>query len=203
MAKKTAPQISELLKSELSTQFKIQPQDATDKQIYNATVSILNEMLKEEQLKFSKKTKQSNKKQVCYLCMEFLMGRSLKNTLYNLGLTSLFEKAYKELGVKIERVYDQEPDAGLGNGGLGRLAACFLDGLASQGIPAYGYSILYEYGIFRQRLVDGWQTEMPDFWLNGGKVWLNECPEDAVEVSNKIYFFLIQFPHIYIVTATQ
>ena len=182
MAKKTAPQISELLKNELSNRYKIEPQDATNKQIYKASVRILNDMLKDEQLAFAKKSKQQNKKQVCYLCMEFLMGRSLKNTLYNMGLTSAFEKAYKELGVKIDSIYDEEPDAGLGNGGLGRLAACFLDGLASQSIPAYGYSILYEYGIFRQKLVDGWQTEMPDFWLSGGKVWLNECPEDAVEV---------------------
>ena len=182
MAKKTAPQIAELLKNDLSAQFKIEPQDATDEQIYKSSVRIVNDLLRDEQIKFAKDSKKNGKKQVCYLCMEFLMGRSLKNSLFNMGLTSAFEKAYKELGVKIENIYDQEPDAGLGNGGLGRLAACFLDGLASQGIPAYGYSILYEYGIFRQKLVDGWQTEMPDFWLNGGKVWLNERAEDAVEI---------------------
>lgn len=182
MAKKTAPQISELLKNELSTRYKIEPQDATNKQIYKASVRIVNDILKEQQLKFANESKKGSKKQVCYLCMEFLMGRSLKNNLYNMGLTSAFEKAYKELGVKIDSIYEEEPDAGLGNGGLGRLAACFLDGLASQSIPAYGYSILYEYGIFRQKLVDGWQTEAPDFWLSGGKVWLNERPDEAVEV---------------------
>ena len=110
------------------------------------------------------------------------MGRSLKNTLYNMGLTSAFEKAYKELGVKIDSIYDEEPDAGLGNGGLGRLAACFLDGLASQSIPAYGYSILYEYGIFRQKLVEGRQTELPDNWLPGGEVWLMPRESSAVDV---------------------
>ena len=182
MAKKTAPQILEMLKNEITSHYKIDPQDATDKQIYRSSVRIVNELLKEEQLQFAKKTKSAGKKQVCYLCMEFLMGRSFKNNIYNMGLTSAFEKAYKELGVKIDNIYDEEPDAGLGNGGLGRLAACFLDGLASQGIPAYGYSILYEYGIFRQKLVDGWQTEAPDFWLNGGKVWLNERAEETVEV---------------------
>lgn len=183
MAKKfTDEKIAELLKNELTSVFKIEPQDATDEQIYNASVRVVNEMLLEEQSKFSKNATKNGKKRVCYLCMEFLMGRSLKNTLFNMGLTASFEKAYKALGVKIENIYEQEPDAGLGNGGLGRLAACFLDGLASQGIPAHGYSILYEYGIFRQKLVDGWQTEMPDFWLSGGKVWLNECRDEAVEV---------------------
>ena len=110
------------------------------------------------------------------------MGRSLKNTLFNLHLTEHFREALKELEINLDDLYEQEPDAGLGNGGLGRLAACFLDGLASQGYPAIGYSLLYEYGIFRQKLVDGWQTELPDFWLPGGKVWLHEVPEKAVEV---------------------
>ena len=140
MAKKyTDAKILELLNNELSNGFKIEPQDATDEQIYTATVRVVNEMLLEDQAKFAKESAKTGKKRVCYLCMEFLMGRSLKNTLYNLGLTSSFAKAYKSLGVKIEHIYEQEPDAGLGNGGLGRLAACFLDGLASQGIPAYGY----------------------------------------------------------------
>ena len=183
MAKKlTEAQVAELLNNELSNQYKIEPQDATNEQIYNASVKIVTELLQEEQLKFARASKKANKKQVCYMCMEFLMGRSLKNTLYNMGLTKAFEKAYKALGVKLDSIYDQEPDAGLGNGGLGRLAACFLDGLASQGIPAYGYSIMYEYGIFRQKIVEGQQTELPDFWLNGGKVWLTEHPEEAIEV---------------------
>ena len=110
------------------------------------------------------------------------MGRSLKNNLYNLNLTSTFEKALAEMGIKLDRLYEQEPDAGLGNGGLGRLAACYLDGLATQGYQGMGYSILYEYGIFKQKLIDGWQTELPDFWLPGGEVWLVRRDNDKVEV---------------------
>lgn len=110
------------------------------------------------------------------------MGRSLKNTLYNLDLTDVMTKALAGLNIKIDNLYEQEPDAGLGNGGLGRLAACFLDGLATQKYPAMGYSLRYEFGIFRQKLVDGWQTELPDFWLPGGKVWLQAHPEKAVDV---------------------
>ena len=183
MAKKlTTAQVAELLKEELLSHYHTEPADASNKQIYRSCVRICNRIMQKEQAEFQAKSIKENKKQVCYLCMEFLMGRSLKNTLFNLGLTNAFEKALKDIGVKIDKIYDEEPDAGLGNGGLGRLAACFLDGLASRGTPAYGYSILYDYGIFRQKIVDGYQTELPDFWLPGGKVWLVERPGEAVEV---------------------
>ena len=115
--------------------------------------------------------------------MEFLMGRSLKNIHYNLDLTENMTKALKKFKVKLDNLYEFEPDAGLGNGGLGRLAACFLDGLSTGGYPAMGYCIKYELGIFRQKLVDGWQTEMPDFWLPGGSVWLEQRPSSAVDVN--------------------
>ena len=111
------------------------------------------------------------------------MGRSLKNNLYNLNLTKVFESVLKDYGIKMDSIYDCEPDAGLGNGGLGRLAACYLDGLATQGYVAKGYSILYEYGIFKQKLVDGWQTELPDFWLPGGDVWLVPHEESAININ--------------------
>ena len=121
-------------------------------------------------------------KKVYYLCMEFLMGRSLKNTLYNLNMTETARKVLDGFGVKLDKLYDCEPDAGLGNGGLGRLAACYLDALANQGYRGMGYSILYEYGIFKQKIIDGWQTEMPDFWLPGGEVWLVPREDKTVEV---------------------
>ena len=87
-----------------------------------------------------------------------------------------------DYGISLDKVFEIEPDAGLGNGGLGRLAACYLDALATQGYNATGYSILYEYGIFKQRLVDGWQTELPDFWLSGGDAWLVKREESAVDI---------------------
>ena len=110
------------------------------------------------------------------------MGRSLKNNLYNLDLTDTFKKALESFDVSLDKLYEKEPDAGLGNGGLGRLAACYLDGLATNGFQSMGYSIRYEAGIFKQKLVDGWQTELPDFWLPGGDVWLVPRDERSVEV---------------------
>ena len=93
-----------------------------------------------------------------------------------------FREALEGYGVKLENLYRCEPDPGLGNGGLGRLAACYLDGLATDGYLAMGHSILYEYGMFKQRISDGWQSELPDYWLPGGDVWLEAVPEHTVEV---------------------
>ena len=182
MNKLTAQEIGERIAEKLTGRMNVSRDDATDEQLYKASVLVLKDLLENIEDDFSSESQKNAKKQVCYLCMEFLMGRSLKNTLFNLGLEDAFEKALKKFGAKLENIYELEPDAGLGNGGLGRLAACFLDGLASQSIPAYGYSILYEFGIFRQKLVDGWQTELPDYWLPGGEVWLTVRPDEAVEV---------------------
>lgn len=162
--------------------FGVSPENATYEHYYKAVALVLGDMMSRGRTETKHEAQDTGTKQIYYLCMEFLMGRSLKNTLFNLHLTEHFREALKELEINLDDLYEQEPDAGLGNGGLGRLAACFLDGLASQGYPAIGYSLLYEYGIFRQKLVDGWQTELPDFWLPGGKVWLHEVPEKAVEV---------------------
>ncbi|MBQ3141130.1 MAG: glycogen/starch/alpha-glucan phosphorylase, partial [Clostridia bacterium] len=178
----TSSQIAQEIKSRLQKDFGTTPQDAPDAKFYRAAAGCINAIINQKRSDFNEKVRQNAPKQVHYLCMEFLMGRSLKNNLYSLGLTEKFEEALRELGVDPERIYDQEPDAGLGNGGLGRLAACFLDALASGGYAASGYSILYEYGIFRQKIVDGWQTELPDNWLAGGDVWLVPRPDEEVKV---------------------
>lgn len=166
----------------LSHNFGVTPDQATYEHFYKALVLIVRELMSEGRIEFMKKADDQGCKKVYYLCMEFLMGRSLKNTIYNLGLEKNVENMLKLFGIKIQCIYDQEPDAGLGNGGLGRLAACYLDALASGGYPAFGYSIRYEYGIFRQKLVDGWQTELPDFWLPGGEIWFEAHPEESIEV---------------------
>ncbi|MBR2315224.1 MAG: glycogen/starch/alpha-glucan phosphorylase [Clostridia bacterium] len=178
----TTAQAKELIEAKLSHFYGVSVQEATDEQFYKAVSLIVKGMMQDRSREFKGEALEKGAKKVYYLSMEFLMGRSLKNNLYNLNLTSVFEKALKELGVKLENLYEQEPDAGLGNGGLGRLAACYLDGLATQGYQGMGYSILYEYGIFKQKLVDGWQTELPDFWLPGGEVWLTPREKDKVEV---------------------
>lgn len=172
----------ELLSAKLSHFMGVTPAEATNEQYYKAIALIVRDMMSAGRAEFTEAAAKAGTKRVYYLCMEFLMGRSLKNNLYNLNLTETFESVLADYGVKLENLYDCEPDAGLGNGGLGRLAACYLDGLATQGYPARGYSILYEAGIFKQRIVDGWQTELPDFWLPGGEVWLVPHEESAIEV---------------------
>lgn len=169
----------------LFTVFSVTPEKATCEQYYRALAILLRDTLRNARVEYMSQSYTQPKKQVYYLSMEFLMGRSLKNTLYNLNLIDIAREVLSSLGVSLEKLYDLEPDAGLGNGGLGRLAACFLDGLATASIPAMGYSLLYECGIFRQKIVDGKQKEYPDFWLPGGECWLLPRPELAKEVKFK------------------
>ncbi|MEG0769432.1 MAG: glycogen/starch/alpha-glucan phosphorylase [Ruthenibacterium sp.] len=171
-----------LLTEKLFSEFAVDFDSATDDQLYRALALICRQTMSERRKRFLAHTYGTNGKQVYYLCMEFLMGRSLKTSLFNLGLNEAAEEALKSHGMKLDNVYEQEPDAGLGNGGLGRLAACYLDGMATDGIPGTGYSILYEYGIFKQKIVDGWQQERADNWLPGGGVWLKSHPDQAVEI---------------------
>ncbi len=180
--KLTKKEAKEQITNKLSHYFGVSPEEATYEHYYKAIALILRDMMMQGRKEFHNQSKKSDSKKIYYLCMEFLMGRSLKNNLYNLNLTKTMESALKDFGIRLEKLYDCEPDAGLGNGGLGRLAACYLDGLATQGYFAKGYSILYEYGIFKQKLVDGWQTELPDFWLPGGEVWLVPHEEEAVDI---------------------
>ncbi|MBQ7088963.1 MAG: glycogen/starch/alpha-glucan phosphorylase [Clostridia bacterium] len=170
------------LEEKLQQNFSVEGKDATDANLYNALVLVLRDRMRRSRVEYIHKAHKQDAKQVYYMSMEFLMGRSLKNTLYNLNLTDDAAAILKGYGAKLDNLFELEPDAGLGNGGLGRLAACFLDGLAANGIPAIGYSLLYELGIFRQKLENGWQTEMPDFWLPGGECWLLPRPELAKEV---------------------
>ena len=175
-------QTKKLITDKLSHFFGVSPAEATNEQYYKAVAMIVRDRLSEMNSEFRATARKQNSKRIYYLCMEFLMGRSLKNNLYNLGLTKVFEDALSAMDVKLDKLYEMEPDAGLGNGGLGRLAACYLDGLATDGFQSMGYSIRYEAGIFKQKLVDGWQTELPDFWLPGGEVWLVPREERACEV---------------------
>ncbi|MCR5485654.1 MAG: glycogen/starch/alpha-glucan phosphorylase [Clostridiales bacterium] len=178
----TKKQAKELIKTKLSHFIGVTPDEAGYEHYYKAVALILRDMLAAGRKEMTDNAKENGGKKVCYLCMEFLMGRSLKNNLFNLNLTDVFADALADFDIKLEKLYDCEPDAGLGNGGLGRLAACYLDGLATQGYYATGYSILYEYGIFKQKLVDGWQTELPDFWLPGGEVWLAPREDSTFQV---------------------
>ena len=125
---------------------------------------------------------ENNERQLIYFSMEFLMGRLLLNNMQNLGIYDICKEGLKELGIDINELEDQESDAGLGNGGLGRLAACFLDSIASLGYPGHGNTLRYEYGFFRQKFNNGKQTELPDQWLKNGNVWEVRKPKHACEV---------------------
>lgn len=182
MEKMTVSQAKKAISDKLSHFFGVDTKTATDEQYYKAVAMIIRDRLSQMNSDFRQEAKGQDSKEIYYLCMEFLMGRSLKNNLYNLDLTDTFKKALESFDVNLDKLYEKEPDAGLGNGGLGRLAACYLDGLATNGFQSMGYSIRYEAGIFKQKLVDGWQTELPDFWLPGGEVWLVPREERSVEV---------------------
>ena len=172
-----------LIQSKLSKYFGVTPKEASKEQVYKAVVMCVRDMLLEKRHAFNKKYRQQGGKRVYYLCMEFLLGQSLKNNAYNLSISDAFNKALKsDFNCSLEELYELEPDAGLGNGGLGRLAACFMDALASQNYPAMGYSIRYEYGLFKQKIVDGWQMELPDIWLPGGEVWLTQRHDKTYKV---------------------
>lgn len=180
--KYTKREFEKLLKDKLMSECNVTIDDAAADQIYRCLAMITRQIMSDRQKQYQSKVLGEGKKQVYYLCMEFLMGRSLRTSLFNLGLNEVAESVLADADVKIDTIYEQEPDAGLGNGGLGRLAACYLDGMATDGIPGTGYSILYEYGIFKQKIVDGWQQETADNWLPGGQVWIKSHPDQAQEI---------------------
>ena len=174
--------IKEEFPRKLQLLYSVSPEEASDKQVYHVLSSMIVEILGAKRQSFINHTNSVGGKQIYYLSMEFLMGRSLKTSIYNLELAEGLTNLLKQYDINLEKIYEMEPDAGLGNGGLGRLAACYLDGLATVSFPAMGYSLCYEYGIFQQKLEDGWQTELPDNWLPGGSVWLVPKPELSIDV---------------------
>ena len=156
---------------------------------YMALAFTIRDRLLHRFLKTVATYKEEKVKVVSYLSAEFLMGRHLGNNLINLGIYDKVDQVIRDLDLTVNEtpltlddLIEQEPDPGLGNGGLGRLAACFLDSLASLEIPAIGYGIRYEFGIFHQRIQDGWQVEVPDNWLRFGNPWELPRPEESVEV---------------------
>lgn len=156
--------------------------ETTEKQAYKVLCTLLREKLAKKRKEYKDSYKATDRKKVYYMSMEFLVGTSLRNNLYNLGLEKDFRAVLKTQGFDIDNIYALDPDAGLGNGGLGRLASCYLDCLTGNDLPATGFSIRYEFGIFKQKLVDGWQLEFPDNWLERGEVWLQPRNDESYEI---------------------
>src|SRR5882762_9409474 len=149
---------------------------------FEAIARSVRDVLSQRWVRTEKTYQRENAKRVYYLSMEFLIGRSLANNVTNLLLDPVLKEVVKQKNLDWFELLDQEPDAGLGNGGLGRLAACFLDSMATMQIPAMGYGLRYEYGIFRQSIEDGWQREHPDNWLRRHDPWEVSRRSEAVEV---------------------
>ena len=158
------------------------PKSAGAEQVYHAVVYVLKDMLLDDRAHFRKRVKAAEGKRVCYLCMEFLVGRFLKNNAMNMGVYADLCDILKGYGTSFDEIFSYEADPGLGNGGLGRLAACFMDSLTAKDYAANGYSLLYENGLFRQKIVDGEQVELVDDWIERGGAWLVPRPEKSISV---------------------
>ena len=178
----TTKTLEEALTAKLMLNFSKTPEEATDQEMMKACALVLRDVMAIRGVETNKQTRREHKKQVHYLSLEFLMGRSLMKNAYNLNVLPQLKEALDHLGFKAADIFEIEPDAGLGNGGLGRLAACYLDSMTTLEIPATGYSICYELGIFRQRIVDGQQVELPDNWKDIGGAWLMPKPQETEEV---------------------
>ncbi len=164
-------------------------EDATENMIYKAAALTMRDQIMKKWQYSHAKVKEMKAKKLYYLSSEFLMGRLFGANMLNLALTDDMTKVLNHIGLDINTIENKEADAGLGNGGLGRLAACFLDSLTTLDLPAYGSTIRYEYGLFRQKIIDGYQFEQPDSWLDNGYVWEVERPEETVEIlfGGKVY----------------
>ena len=180
--KLTAVMVRESIEQKLIRYFGVKPDEANEEQIYKATVMSVKDILTEKRSVFREKVKKQHPKKVYYLCMEFLMGRQLRNNLMNLDVAETYKTVLADMGFELEKIYEFEPDPGLGNGGLGRLAACFMDSLTSLDYAATGFSLCYEYGLFKQMIIDGNQIELPDTWMGRGDTWLVPRTDKAFTV---------------------
>ena len=166
----------------VKTMYRKTLKEATQQEIYQAVSLAVKDVVMDEWMATQQVIEKDDPKILYYMSMEFLMGRALGNNLINLGAYGEVKEALEEIGLDLSVIEDQEPDAALGNGGLGRLAACFLDSLATLNYPAYGCGIRYRYGMFKQKIKDGYQVEVPDNWLKEGNPFEIRREEYAKEV---------------------
>ena len=178
----TKDALKEAIQQKLRLNYGCTEKQATDGEIMKACALALRDIMAVRSVDTQEQTQERQEKRVHYMSLEFLMGRSLMKNAYNLGILPQLTQAVEELGFSAPDIFDMEPDAGLGNGGLGRLAACYMDSMATEGIAATGYSICYELGIFKQKIEDGRQTETADNWKSSAESWLVPRYEDTVEV---------------------
>ncbi|MDD4583216.1 MAG: glycogen/starch/alpha-glucan family phosphorylase, partial [Eubacteriales bacterium] len=178
----TSEEMTELIQRKLLRFFGREPSTARIQEIYKATCLAVRDIMSELKLKNHDEVKAHQQKEIFYLSMEFLPGASLHNNVFNLGMEEVIRESLAQMGRNLDDLYALEPDAGLGNGGLGRLASCYLDAIATLGMAGHGMSICYEYGIFKQKILDGKQVELPDDWLDLGEIWLLTKEDEIKEV---------------------
>jgi starch phosphorylase len=178
----TKQNFKQLFQNKISEVYGKKVSEVTEQEAYQGLGLLLNDHIGEQWESTNNKNRTTGKKQMYYLSIEFLIGRLLGSNVLNLGLYDVVNEGLNELGIDFAELEDSERDAGLGNGGLGRLAACFLDSLASLDLPGHGCGLRYKHGLFEQKIIDGYQTEQPDQWLVNGNVWEKECREEAVKV---------------------
>ena len=178
----TIKDMEEAIRGKLRLNYGISQKDVNEEYMFKACALVLRDMMALHGAETLEQVERGHQRQVHYLSLEFLMGRSLMKNAYNLGVLDAMNGAIEHMGFKPADIFEMEPDAGLGNGGLGRLAACYLDSMTTLDIPATGYSLCYELGIFKQRIVDGQQVELPDDWKTMGDAWLIPKPEEREEV---------------------
>ncbi len=178
----TKEKFIEDFKRTLLRKFPKELEEASDYELYNTLGSLVKEYQAESWMKTTNRYKKYKEKQVWYFSIEFLLGRLLDSNLLNLGIREVVKEGLNDLGIDLEKIEKIEMDPGLGNGGLGRLAACFMDSMASTGIPGHGMGIRYKYGLFKQKFVNGYQVELPENWLRDGNVWEYRRADDAVIV---------------------
>lgn len=176
-------EIAEAISGRLARFFGVRSTEADEEQVFRAVMLTLRDIMSQRLHDFRAQSKKEQKRKVYYLCMEFLVGKGLKNDLMNMGLYDSFSAALTEMGFSLEALCEREREPGLGNGGLGRLAACYMDALTTGGYDATGFSICYEYGYFKQRIIDGNQIELPDAWMDDGSIRLIARTDRAYDVS--------------------
>ncbi|OIJ21427.1 glycogen phosphorylase [Anaerobacillus alkalidiazotrophicus] len=188
-------EFKQAFKCRLETKFGKTINEATINDVYKTLGQLVREHVSKNWIDTTHYYQENKEKQVYYFSMEFLMGRLMQTNIDNAGLTNIIKESLEELGFNLDEVFEQEHDAGLGNGGLGRLAACFLDSLASLNLPGHGCGIRYKYGLFEQKIINGYQAELPDYWLQEDYVWEVRRPDRSMEVKFGGYVEMKEVDH--------
>ena len=168
--------------------------DLTKNEVYQTVAATAKQFISDNWIKTNKTYAERQEKQIYYFSLEFLLGRLLKSNLINLGIEEAVKEVLEDFDLSLVKTFEEAPAAGLGNGGLGRLAACFIDSMAARRLPGHGCSIRYQYGLFEQKIIEGNQVEIPDNWLKNGFAWEYRKPDKAIDVKFNGHAYMKKMP---------